>query len=161
MKTHWKKMKNPNYLGSWDLLDEEGNPTQKAVTITKVVEEEVMGADGRKDKVMTVHLKDLKPFICNTTNAKMISKVLKSDFIEDWTGKKILLGTERVRAFGAVHDAIRVQDKEVKAAKLPDLTPEHSKWEAAKKALQSGTVTIETLQKKYTITDTNLEKLQS
>ena len=37
MKTHFKKMVNPDYLGSWDLMDAEGNFIKKTVTIKAVV----------------------------------------------------------------------------------------------------------------------------
>ena len=35
-KTHFKKLRNPNYIGGWDLIDAD-----KTVTITKVTKEMV------------------------------------------------------------------------------------------------------------------------
>ena len=46
METHWKKLTNPNYLGSYSLT-----PGQDlTVTITKVVQEDVMNMNGKKEK---------------------------------------------------------------------------------------------------------------
>ena len=42
-----------------------------------------------------------------------------------------------------------------------ELTPDHPKWAEAKKALQSNNVTIETLKKHFTLTDTNEKTLSS
>jgi hypothetical protein len=42
---------------------------------------------------------------------------------------------------------------------LPEMTPEHKGWNAAKQAVQSGQVKLEKVQKKYYITPENIEKL--
>ena len=47
--------------------------------------------------------------ILNATNMKMIAKVLGSNFVEDWSGRKVWIGTEKVRAFGDVVDALRIR----------------------------------------------------
>lgn len=106
-KTHWKKLHNPDYLGSWAL-----QPGQDiVVTIRSAAEETVTGADGKKEDCMVMRFveNDVKPMIVNSTNAKMIQKVLKTPYIEDWAGRKIQLYVESVKAFGDVVDAIRVR----------------------------------------------------
>ena len=106
-KTHWKKLHNPDYLGSWAL-----QPGQDiVVTIRSAAEETVTGADGKKEDCMVMRFveNDAKPMIVNSTNAKMIQKVLKTPYIEDWAGRKIQLYVESVKAFGDVVDAIRVR----------------------------------------------------
>ena len=47
--------------------------------------------------------------ICNATNAKTITKVAGSPYIEDWKGVKIALYSEEVSAFGETVDALRVR----------------------------------------------------
>lgn len=65
---------------------------------------------------------DVKPLVLNTTNNKTIAKVLKTPYVEQWTGKKIQLFVQpNVKAFGDVVDAVRVRpflpvEKELKCA---------------------------------------------
>lgn len=48
--------------------------------------------------------------ICNKTNAKLITKVHKTPYIEQWKGKRIALYSSQVNAFGTTTDALRVRD---------------------------------------------------
>lgn len=106
--THWKKLTNPDYLGSWAF--EPGQ--EMTVTIASVGVERVTGADGKKEDCTVAHFaEDVKPMILNTTNQKMISKVVGSPYIEDWVGKRLLLGVETVAAFGEKVEAVRVRKK--------------------------------------------------
>ena len=105
MKTHWKKTMNPNYLGAYALEPNE----DLVVEITEVKTESVMNADGRNEECLVAHLKDQKPLIVNKTNAKAISKVCRSNYIEDWKGKQIALYISNVKAFGELVEAIRVR----------------------------------------------------
>ena len=61
--THWKKLTNPDYLGSYAF--ERGE--EKLATIDKVTEETVTAAEGRKSDCMVLYFrqKDLKPMILN------------------------------------------------------------------------------------------------
>lgn len=106
-KTHWKKYgENPDYLGSWDF--EEGE--ERVFTIASVRTEAVTGTDGKKEdcRVMRFREAGVKPMIVNTTNAKMIQKLYKTPYVEDWVGKRIAVHVEPVRAFGEVWDALRI-----------------------------------------------------
>ncbi|MBK7695511.1 MAG: hypothetical protein IPI30_14665 [Saprospiraceae bacterium] len=87
MKTHWKKLTNPNYIGAYSMP--EGKDL--TVEITDVKREVVKGEGGKTDECTILYLKDSKPMILNVTNSKMISKVHNTPFIEDWIGKKITL----------------------------------------------------------------------
>jgi hypothetical protein len=55
-------------------------------------------------------MEQVKPMILNNTNAKTISKVHQTPYMEQWTGKKIQIYARRVRAFGEDVDALRVRD---------------------------------------------------
>lgn len=108
-KTHWKKLTNPDYLGAYAFDPGE----EKALTIREVKRETVTGADGKKEDCTVCYwAEDAKPLILNTTNQKMISKVVGSPYIEDWAGKRILLGTETVAAFGERVEAVRVRKRQ-------------------------------------------------
>ncbi len=87
MKTHWKKLTNPNYIGAYSMP--EGKDL--TVEITDVKREVVKGEGGKTDECTVLYLKDSKPMILNVTNSKMISKVHNTPFIEEWIGKKITL----------------------------------------------------------------------
>jgi hypothetical protein len=140
-KTHWKKMRNPNYIGGWDLLDGD-----KTVTITKVTKEMVHDGKGGQAECCTVHFNECKPMVANSTNLKRITKLTGSAFIEDWTGKQIVLTTEKVKAFGEIHDAVRVSTKSVSKPKL-----DGALIDKAKAALLAGSATIETIKAKYVV----------
>ncbi len=123
-KTHWKKLSNPNYIGSYSI--EPGQDL--TVEIVSVSKEMVMGADGKKEECIVATLKNQKPFILNVTNCKTISTLLETPYIEEWKGKSITLYVQQVKAFGEVVDALRVR---AGRAPLPELTPSHQGWAKA------------------------------
>lgn len=105
-KTHFKKLQNPDFLGTYAL--EDGKDI--VLTIDYVRQETVTGADGKREDCVVCHWKEQqKPMILNSTNCKMIAKLLNTPYIEDWSGHKVQIGSERVKAFGDVVDALRVR----------------------------------------------------
>lgn len=109
MKTHIDKLRNPNYLGGWDLLDQNGKTIDKIVTIKEIKAEHVFDQKSNSEQqVITVYFNECKPIILNATNRKTLKKVTGTEFIEDMAGKKIQLTTKKVKAFGEIHDAIRI-----------------------------------------------------
>ena len=126
--THWKKLTNPDYLGAYSL-----KPGQDIIlTIERVQVEMVTGPDGKKEECMVCHWQEQeKPMILNITNAKMIQKLLKTPYIEEWSGRRIQICVERVKAFGEIVDALRVRNflPEEKAVKCErcgeDIEPAH------------------------------------
>lgn len=105
MGTHWRKIMNPDYLGSYAFEPGE----KKVVTISQVREEMVTGPDGKTEQCLVAHFREpVKPLILNVTNCKAITKLYRTPIIEEWYGKIIVLRVERVRAFGEVVDAVRI-----------------------------------------------------
>lgn len=104
-RTHWKKMTNTNYFGSWDLP--EGK--DMIVRIIEIRQEMIQNAQGREEKAVAV-IEGQKPLILNTTNMKSIAKALGTPYVEEWAGRKIQLYTEKVAAFGEITEAVRVRD---------------------------------------------------
>ena len=105
--THWKKLTNPDYLGAYAL-----EPGQDLiVTIKSVANEVVTGTDGKKETCSVMRFtENVKPMILNATNSKMITKLLKTPYIERWAGRKIQIYVENgVKAFGDVVDALRIR----------------------------------------------------
>lgn len=115
--THWKKLTNPNYLGAYSI--EAGQ--ELILTIGTVAEESVTGADGKKEDCVVCHFTErgVKPMILNSTNMKMISKLLGTPYIEQWSGKRIAIGVEKVKAFGEIVEALRVKPQLPAAAGAP------------------------------------------
>lgn len=111
-KTHYKKLSNPNYIGSHDLFDEYGKAKDYTLTIKTVVKEMVKGMEGKEEELVVCYFDGAKkPMILNKTNLKIISKKLDSPFIEDWKGKQVTLYVAKVKAFGEVVDALRIRAK--------------------------------------------------
>ena len=111
--THWKKLTNPDYLGAYAF--EPGQ--EMTLTISNVKLESVAGADGKKEDCTVCYFKEnVKPMILNVTNCKAIAKLYKTNYIEQWVGKQIIVRVQQVRAFGDVVDALRIKP-ELPAAK--------------------------------------------
>jgi len=155
MKTHWRKLKDTNYLGSWDVVDKE-----LILTIKNIETKKVSTPDGKTEElpVMTF-TEDYKPMILNATNFKNIAKAHGSNFIEDWIGKKVSIYITSVKAFGSVVDALRIKPSAPKVEK-PELTPDNPKFESIKNKLKSGETTIDTVKQYFNISDNVLNLLQ-
>ena len=152
MKTHFKKLRNPNYIGSYELMI-GGEPIELVVTIEKAVKEMVQNGD-KKEEAMVIYLKGQKPMIVNSTNAKAITSALQSPYIEDWINKKIQLYVAKIRAFGESVDALRVR-KDAPKVILPEL-PKDSKTvsgtlDAIKNKKTTPEEAIKFLRTKYSI----------
>ncbi len=104
-KTHWKSLAGKEYLGHWDL---DGDTV---VTITKIEQRPIKGTGGKQEDCLVAILKDQKPMIINATNARTISKLYKSEFIEDWAGKMLTLYSTQVRFGSDMVGAIRVRTR--------------------------------------------------
>lgn len=102
--------KNPNYLGSWD-LDELQN-REVTLTIEKIVDEAVV-ANGKSENCTVCYWtnKTFKPMILNVTNKKTICKLYKTKETEKLKGKSVIIGIDRVKAFGDIYDALRIRPR--------------------------------------------------
>jgi hypothetical protein len=153
MKTHFKKLKNTEFLGSWDLIDDKGQTRNIVATIKEIKKQMVHDGKGGQSECIVLFFNEFKPMIVNATNLKVTSKIMDSNYIEDWIGKKIEISTEKVRAFGEMHDALRIVKTSL------DLTPSHPKWNGAKEAIKSQKVTIEQIKKQFSISPENEQLL--
>ena len=115
-----KMGKNPNFLGSWD-LDELPN-REITLTIEQIRDEEVV-ANQQKEVCTVCYWTDrtVKPMILNVTNKKTLCKLHKTKDTEKLRGKSVIIGIERVKAFGDIHDALRIRARlpQVAAAAAP------------------------------------------
>lgn len=94
------------FLGGWSF--ENGD---KTLTISQIGEEEMYDAEtGGKKKGLVMHFEEEDlPMVLNVTNAETIAEVTGTDKLAEWIGRKIIVGTSKIKAFGKVHNAIRVR----------------------------------------------------
>lgn len=152
--THWKQLTDARYIGAYSLQEGE----ERIVEILSVSKQKVKSTDGKENECIVATLKNEKPFIINKTNCKTLTKVFGSPFIENWKNQRIIIYADNVKAFGEYVDALRV--KPVKHI-MPTLSPESPKWRGAIAALIANTVTIEQIEKNYTLSAENRELLLS
>lgn len=96
MKTHWKNLGNYDYLGAYSF---EGTNIKEIVLTIKDVKMKSVTAEGGKNETCKVVTFEetavgniaIKPMVLNATNCKVIEKLYQTPFIEDWTGKKIIV----------------------------------------------------------------------
>lgn len=145
-KTHWKKLTNPNYLGTYALDPEE----DLIATIDHVKKEEVTNPNGEKDDCTVCYFKeDIKPLILNVTNAKQIERLYGTPYIEDWAGKKIQIYIkDDIEAFGQITTGLRIRPKVPKTTR-EELTPDHPKWPDAVENVANENTTIKIIRKHY------------
>lgn len=110
-----KMGKNPNYLGSWDL--EEQPNREITLTIAKIVDEGVV-TSGKEERCTVCYWTDkaFKPMILNVTNKKTIAKLYHTKDTDKLAGKPVVIGIDEVKAFGGVHDALRIRKRIPKVA---------------------------------------------
>lgn len=94
------------FLGSWDVMDGE-----IVLTIADFKEEMIEGDKGRKEKKCILYFAEqgVKPMVCNLTNRKTLAKLYHTVNSDKLKGKRVQIGTDKVKAFGAVHDALRIR----------------------------------------------------
>src|SRR5690242_11931853 len=144
-KTHWKKLTNPDYLGSYDFAQGE----ERLVTVKNVKREMVSGPDGKKEECTVVHfVENYKPMIMNATNQKMITKLTETPYIEEWIGKSFKLVVVKIKAFGEVVEALRIKSEKVAKPKLEIGT---ANFEACKTAYKADPAKLEAIKSKYEV----------
>ncbi len=147
VKTHWKKLHNPDYIGAYTLMD--GDVKELVVKIQSVSTKEVQSPDGKKEQCVVAELVGQKPMILNATNMKTLQKLSGSPYVEDWQGLQVTLHVAKVKAFGDVVDALRIKPTLPAPPSKPALTPSHAKWAGAIKALKAGNTTIGAIKQSF------------
>jgi len=108
--THWRKLINNKYIGAHDFKQGQ----ELTVTIESIVTEKIKSEKGDEEPCIVARFVGAKkPMVMNKTNCKIVTKVLETAFVEDWVGKKIILYSAKVKAFGEWTEAIRVKNQKV------------------------------------------------
>ena len=87
---HYRKMFESEYVGAWDLTDDQDRPVDKNVTIEKVEKKEIKSERGAAVKPVLFFRNTKKGMVCNVTNAQRIANMHGND-VADWVGKRITL----------------------------------------------------------------------
>lgn len=106
---HWRLMMSSDKLHAADLLGRDCN-----VQIEKVIQGEYPDHQDARAKIFKpdVYFKDKKkPLGLNSTNARMITKLLGSADTAKWVGKTITIYPTMTMAFGEEQECIRVRPK--------------------------------------------------
>ncbi len=116
---HWKELfasKN-KLLGGHNLHPgEEICAIIQAVGVEEVFEKET---NSNKQLVVLKFEGNIPPMALNITNSETVA-MLHGNTYNEWKGKKVLIHTAKVKAFGKTHDALRIRPK---VPREDDLTP--------------------------------------
>ena len=108
---------------------------------------------GGKKKGLCVYVAEKElPMVLNKTNATMIAEVTGTDILGEWIGKRICVGTERVKAFGKVSEAIRVRDRVPEPVKAAEPATE-AQMERIRALISDGVINEPALCKYLKISD--------
>lgn len=105
----WRSMFEGRYLGSWNLIDADGNRRDVTVTIESVAAEMITGNGGRKAKKPVLRFvgKEL-PMVIGKTVGKTIAAMYGNDTAA-WLGKRITIYPGTTEFGGETVDCIRVR----------------------------------------------------
>ena len=107
--THIKKLRDPKYIGSYELLVSDSETKELVVTIEKVVQEHVQNGD-KKELKPVMHIVGQKPMIIGASiNIKNLIKATGTPFIENMSGKQITLYLTKEKFFGELQYALRIR----------------------------------------------------
>lgn len=138
---------NSNYIGGWTFADGDRVLTIKDVMVQNVKNEKNQNGE---EKMCVLFDEIDKPMVLNSTNNDTITRVIGSPMFDDWIGKRIKVGTEKVRAFGDVWDAVRVRDEKPTERDEPKLT--QAQKEAVLALVADGRVNLPAMLEFYGIT---------
>lgn len=137
--THWKKVMNPKYLGSWSLQP----GTEMIATIKEIKPEVIVGEGGKKDgRNVAYFYETLKPMVLNATNSKTITKLAGSAAIEKWPGLKIQIYVTIIQD--------KVTKEDIETLRIRDVAPREQVDNSAAIATIQGCMTLADLQTTYT-----------
>lgn len=155
MKNSWRKMKKSPYLSSTDI---DG---QNLVLTIKNAEQKLSIGLERNDYFNMVEFLEpnYKPMLVNTTNSKVLEVLSSSEFIEDWIGLKVEITTQKVTAFGEVHNALRFTRKRLNRKKILDKS--HAKWEYTINKIKNGSTTVEVVRDFFDMSEEVLNELKA
>lgn len=147
-KLHWKSATGSKYLGAY-MIEEDTK-----IKLLKVSVQKVTGENGREDEAIVAEVENNKPFIINKTNAKQITKIVGSPFLEDWAGKVITVYPTTTKLKGEVVECLRVKEPK------PELTVKDPNFKKIQEAVKNKLYSLEQVLKKYDVNEETLKLLK-
>ena len=168
-KNHYRKVFKSDHLGVADLEEfiEEGRPliftikeVRQFLMDSNIKNSGVVVAGKRISANVAYFEEPIKPMALNATNSKVIKGFNgNSSFVEDWGNTLIELYIDpNVVMKGSTVGGVRIRPVQPQKTK-PELTPEHKRWDDAKKAVTEGKE--DAVLKVYNISPENLLKLKA
>lgn len=111
LEGHYKRHTERTYIGSHDLMKDDGSYTTCKMTIDGVFARQIYDPKKRKTKTqMVISFKGTdKDFIANATNQAMIEKVSGKVLAQEWVGVQIVIGVEDVKVGRETKKGLRVK----------------------------------------------------
>ena len=133
-KIHWRSVYKSDFLASWDLDDKD-----ELLTIDFAERKECSLSRGKEIKVV-INFKEktlsngveLKPMICNPTNAKIITRFVKSGIISDWGGFSVLLSVKENKGKVGNSEGLYIKEVSMLTFDIAEITSVED-FETAKK----------------------------
>ena len=139
VKNHYRSVLKSNHLGVADLEETLERGEKLIFTIKHARQEINVAVAGKKGdfNILYFNEKGIKPLVLNATNGKIIAKLAKSPFVQDWAGLTIELFIDpTVMMMGENTGGVRISPR-VPVLKS-DMTLDHPRYEDAKKAWNEG-----------------------
>jgi hypothetical protein len=150
-------MADNKYLGAWD-LEVNGKYEPRIVTIEKVYQDTFIGEMGKEQKVF-IKLKEFsKPMVTNRTNFKRLETFFESFNPDDYLGKQIVLGAEKVKSPQGMVEALRFSTRPLPKKELP-LLPD-DRFQGAIDSIKSKRSTFEAINKSFKLTADQIKLLK-
>jgi hypothetical protein len=103
---HWRTHIPSDRLSAGDL---KGDTTVVIERVQPVVVDDLHDPK-KKNAALDTYFRGIKkPLLVKATNAKAISKLVGSPMVEKWIGQAITIYATTVKAFGEIHETIRVR----------------------------------------------------
>jgi uncharacterized protein YqiB (DUF1249 family) len=169
--SHWRSRfeASDKHLGSVNLWDEKSKSYIKTVvTIKEFVDDKLVGSMGEEKKTFARFNELPKMMVMNKENFKRLMKIFESVEENDYLGKQVVLGVEKVKSPEGMVDALRFSVRDtLNLSKAPAAKPAVAKkpfnqadLEKAMNLIGKGAVTVEKLQESYDINPEQLKQLQ-
>lgn len=157
--THWRKQffdKDNKNLGHWD-LEKDGKYVPVIVTIERFVKTEIATTAGKEGRE-AVKLKEFaKPMVMNVSNFKRLENKFQSTNPDDYIGKQVILGVEKVSSPEGKVDALRFSSRPIPEKKLETMTKDE--FDKMLLSVKEKKTTIAILQTKRIIPKEFLDEL--
>lgn len=168
-KQHYRAVFKSDHLGVADLEEFIEQGRKLIFTVKEVKQYNLIDGDkksgvvvaGKRISANIAYFVDpIKPMVLNATNSKIMKSFAdgKSSFVDDWKNKTIELYIDSsVKMKGQIVGGVKIRPVQPKLTK-PELTPEHPRWDEAKKAVSEGK--LEGVLKVYSISEANLKLIK-